>query len=149
MVRAQETFNLLVMWVISPSSSLPGSYSAEKAVLLLLTSVSDCQRACCSTTPCGYKVSRIFPTTHCACRKRRLSCPGQPPQGERFQICVWYRGCRNSPPPTSWWGAQGYQRFPAPYKPVVDPNIALHAVPAYRASTYLVSAFPALSTSFL
>ena len=36
--------------------------------------------------------------------------------------------------------AQGYQRFPA-----VDPNIVLYAVPAYRASIYLVYAFPAHS----
>ena len=40
-------------------------------------------------------------------------------------------------------GAQGYQRFPLS-KPVVGQNIALGAVPAYRASVvYLVSAFPA------
>ena len=44
-------------------------------------------------------------------------------------------------------GAQGHQRFPLS-KPVVSPSIALHAVPAYGASTYLVSAFPAHSTSF-
>ena len=44
-------------------------------------------------------------------------------------------------------GARGYQRFPLS-KSVVAPNLALHAVPAYRASTYLVSAFPAHSTSF-
>ena len=36
-------------------------------------------------------------------------------------------------------GAQDYQRFHLA-KPVVGPNIAFHAVPAYRASTYLVSA---------
>ena len=34
--------------------------------------------------------------------------------------------------------AQGYQRFPVS-KPVVAQNIASHAVPAYRAFTYLVS----------
>ena len=33
-------------------------------------------------------------------------------------------------------GAQGYQRFPLS-KPVVGGNIALRAVPAYRASPYL------------
>ena len=40
-------------------------------------------------------------------------------------------------------GAQGHLS-----KPVVSQNIALHAVPAYRASAYLVSAFPTHSTSF-
>ena len=44
-------------------------------------------------------------------------------------------------------GAHGYHRFPIS-KPVVGQNIALHAVPAYRACTYLVSAIPAHSTSF-
>ena len=44
-------------------------------------------------------------------------------------------------------GAQGYQRFPLS-KAVVGQNIAVHAVPAYRASTYLVSAFPVHSASF-
>ena len=45
-------------------------------------------------------------------------------------------------------GAQGYEWFPLS-KPVVGQNIALHAVPAYRVSTYLVSAFLAhYSTSF-
>ena len=44
-------------------------------------------------------------------------------------------------------GSEGYRRFPLS-KPVVGRNIALHAVSAYRASTYLVSAFPAHSTSF-
>ena len=43
-------------------------------------------------------------------------------------------------------GAQGYQKFPLS-KPVVGQNIALHVVPAYWVSTYLVSAFPAHSTS--
>ena len=33
-------------------------------------------------------------------------------------------------------------------KPVVGRNIGLHAVPADRASTYIVSTFPAHSTSF-
>ena len=42
---------------------------------------------------------------------------------------------------------QGYQQFPL-FKPVVGQNTASHAVPVYRASTYLVSAFPAHSTSF-
>ena len=51
------------------------------------------------------------------------------------------------PPPPSLVGAQGYQMFPL-FKPVVGLNIALHAVPAYRASTYLISTFPAHSTSF-
>ena len=39
-------------------------------------------------------------------------------------------------------GAQGYQRLPLS-KPVVGRNVVVHAVPAYRASTYLVTAFPA------
>ena len=34
-------------------------------------------------------------------------------------------------------GAHGYHRFPLS-KPVVGPNIALHAVSAYRATAYLV-----------
>ena len=38
------------------------------------------------------------------------------------------------------------ERFPLS-KPVVGQNIALHAVPAYRTSTYLVSAFAAHSIS--
>ena len=38
-------------------------------------------------------------------------------------------------------------RFPRS-KPVVGQNIALHAVPAYRVSKYVVSAFPVHSTSF-
>ena len=46
-------------------------------------------------------------------------------------------------------GAQGYQRFPLS-KPVAGQNMAVGAVPAYRASiiTYLVSTFPSHSTSF-
>ena len=44
-------------------------------------------------------------------------------------------------------GAHPYQRFPLS-KPVVSRIVALHAVPVYRASTYVVSAFPAHSTSF-
>ena len=45
-------------------------------------------------------------------------------------------------------GAQDYERFPFS-KLAVGQSIALYAVPAYRASTYLVSAaFPAHSTSF-
>ena len=31
--------------------------------------------------------SRMYPTTHCACRKRRLSSMGPPPQGQGVQIC--------------------------------------------------------------
>ena len=42
---------------------------------------------------------------------------------------------------------QGCQRFPLS-KPAAGQNIALHAVPAYRASTYQVSAFPTHSASF-
>ena len=59
-------------------------------------------------------------------------------------------------------GTQGYQRSPLS-KPVVGPNVAVHAVPAdgassyrastyrastYRASSYRGSAFPAHSASF-
>ena len=94
--------------------------------------------------------SRICRTSHCGCRKRRLSTLGPLPQGEPAQIC---------PPPSTAGvprmqkfgahlvGAQGYQRFPLS-KSMVGQNIAVHAVPAYMASTYLVSAFPAHSTSF-
>ena len=48
------------------------------------------------------------------------------------------------PPPTC---QKGYQKFPLS-KLVVGQYIALHAVPAYRAFTYLVSGFLAHSTSF-
>ena len=44
-------------------------------------------------------------------------------------------------------GPHGYQRFPLS-KPVVGQNIALHAEPAGRTCTYLVSAFRIHSTSF-
>ena len=44
-------------------------------------------------------------------------------------------------------GAQVYQRFPLS-KPVVGQNVALRAVLACRAATYLVYAFLAHSTSF-
>ena len=44
-------------------------------------------------------------------------------------------------------GARGNQTFHLS-KPVVVQNMALHAVPADGASAYLVSAFPAHSTSF-
>ena len=43
------------------------------------------------------------------------------------------------PPPPPLVGAQGYQRFHLS-EPVVGQNLALHAVPAYRASTYQVFA---------
>ena len=51
------------------------------------------------------------------------------------------------PPPPPVVGVQGCQRFPIPLsKPVVGQNIALHAVHAYKVSTYLhiylVSALP-------
>ena len=51
-------------------------------------------------------------------------------------------------------GAQGYQMLIS-YKPVVAQNIVLHAMPAYRASTYLVpslclpSSFNLISPTFL
>ena len=51
------------------------------------------------------------------------------------------------PPLPNRVGAQGYESVPIS-KPVVGQNIALHAMPAYRASTYLVSVFTAHSTSF-
>ena len=44
-------------------------------------------------------------------------------------------------------GAQGYRRFPIS-EPVVGRNIALNAVPVSVYMAYLVSAFPAHSTSF-
>ena len=44
-------------------------------------------------------------------------------------------------------GAQGYQRFPLS-KAVVGKNIALEAVPAYRASTYPVSHPTSFSPKF-
>ena len=43
-------------------------------------------------------------------------------------------------------GALGYQRLILS-KPVVGPNIGLHAVPAHRASPYLFSDIPAHLTS--
>ena len=43
-------------------------------------------------------------------------------------------------------GDHSYQRFPLS-KPLVGQNLALDAVSAYRAYTYIVSAFPAHSTS--
>ena len=62
----------------------------------------------CHRLPLGVGGSTIGPTTHCACRKRRLSSLGLPPQGEGFQLClpqpplaVGYRGCRNEGP--AWW----------------------------------------------
>ena len=42
---------------------------------------------------------------------------------------------------------KGYQKFPLS-KSVVGQNIAVQAVSAYKASTNLVSTFPAHSTSF-
>ena len=84
---------------------------------------------------------------------------------KQFGIISPRGGCWNLPPPPTplcnkWWGrlmqilnaplvgAQGYQRFPI-FMPVVGHiYIALYAVAAYRASTYLGSAFPAHSTSF-
>ena len=67
------------------------------------------------------------------------TCPPPLPQ--------WGTADANIKPPTPLVGAQGYQRFHLS-KPVVGQNTALHAVPAYRASTYLVSAYPAHSTLF-
>ena len=45
-------------------------------------------------------------------------------------------------------GGQGYQRFPL-LKAVVGQTIAVHAAPANRTSTYLVSAFLIQSASFV
>ena len=75
---------------------------------------------------------RVCPATHCACRKRRLSCFGPPPQGEGVQICA-----PPPPPPPlrppSNGGVpkvpKGTQRYPLS-KPVVGQNIALCAVSA-------------------
>ena len=44
-------------------------------------------------------------------------------------------------------GAQGYQRIPL-YKPEVEIRLAQHALPAARASSLLIPAFPVHSTSF-
>ena len=51
-------------------------------------------------------------------------------------------------PPHPLVGAQGYQRLLLSKHEVGQNIVKLHAVPAYRASTYLVSAFLAHSTSF-
>ena len=105
--------------------------------------------------PCGYGGRRICPTTHCACCKRRLGSLGPPPQGEVVHICaptptppprLGTVDAEIEPPPPML-GAQGYQMFPIS-KTVVGPNIAVYAAPTYKAYTYLVSAFPAHSTSF-
>ena len=45
-------------------------------------------------------------------------------------------------------GSPGLSKVPFS-KPLVGPNIALHAVPAYRASTFSISAFPASSISVI
>ena len=84
------------------------------------------------TTPCGCGV-RIYPASHCACRKRRLSSLGPPPQGEGVPICSLRMEKLRSPIP----GESPLS------KPAVGRSIALHALPAYRASVYRVSAFSA------
>ena len=48
---------------------------------------------------------------------------------------------RPPPLPPPLVGAQGYHMFPL-FKPVVGQNIALHAAPAYRASTNVQLYFP-------
>ena len=63
----------------------------------------------------------------------------------RFLACIPQWGTADAEikhPPLV--GSQGYRRFPFS-KPVVlvGPNIALHAVPAYKASPSLVPATPA------
>ena len=86
------------------------------------------------------------------CCKRWLSSLGPPPQGEGVQICPPHPLHGGVPWVQKWrvslMGVQGYQRFPL-FKPVVGHNIALHTVPAYRASTYLVSAFNFIFPKFL
>ena len=51
------------------------------------------------------------------------------------------------PPTHPWWEARAItcSLFS---KPVLSQNVDVHAVPAYRTSTFLVSAFPAHSASF-
>ena len=68
---------------------------------------------------------------------------GPPLQGEGVQICPDPRGgaLRMQNLSSSLLGAQGYQRFPLS-KPVAGWSIALHDVPAYMASSYLVSQVP-------
>ena len=51
------------------------------------------------------------------------------------------------PPPPCWWDPRDLKDSLFLTKPVVVQIIALHAVPDYRAATYLVSAFPANSNS--
>ena len=89
------------------------------------------------TSPCGYGVVK-YARWHCLCHKRQLSSLGPPPQGEGVQICPTPTPLRCGTADAEikglpLMGAQGYQRFPLS-KP-------FHAVPAYRASIYLVSAF--------
>ena len=101
--------------------------------------------------PSASMVVRIFPTTPCACRKRWLSSLGPPPSARR--------GCSNnmsSPrggvPRMQKFkafliGAQGYQRFPLLYACRSEYSFGCCAC-LQGFDTYLVSAFPAHSTSF-
>ena len=89
---------------------------------------------------------------HSACGTQHVargdhSSSGPPPPGQGVELCphpaVGYRQCRNLAPTPHCIliGAQGYQRFSCA-KPVIGSSIALHAVPAVRTSTYLVSCLP-------
>ena len=86
--------------------------------------------------PCGYL--EFASTTHCACRKRRLSSLRPPPPGAEARVFKSLPAeikPPRSPPPAPPVRAQGYQRVPFS-KPVVVQSNALHAEAAYRASTY-------------
>ena len=121
--------SIQITWVMPP----PFGLSAGPKIVVWLLDVWVCAFSkswySASTslpfTPCVYGV-KIYPTTHCACRKRRLS---------SFGTISARRGCNNQEPPPSplppLVGAQGYQRFPHS-KHVVDRKIALYAVPAYQ-----------------
>ena len=88
------------------------------------------------------EVTKQFRTTFARRGFSNLS----PPHPTVVGYCAWMLKLR-----APLVGAQGYQRFPIS-KPTCTSRseyyIALHAVPAYRASTYLASAFAAHSTSF-
>ena len=103
-----------------------------------------------SLSPPAGMGSRICPTTHCACRKRGI---------KQFGTISGRRGCSNLSPPRDgvmrmekvrapWWEPMPGLSKDAISMPVVGPNIALYAVPAHRASTYILSSFSAHSTSF-
>ena len=85
--------------------------------------------------------TRVSSTQNCGIHGQLVSLPStRYPAGNLQDGCVC-RGCLRAP----LVGAQGYQRLPL-FKPVEGRNTVLRAEPAYRASTYLVSAFPTHST---